>query len=64
MAQAVFNRRLEVAQLAAAIVALALESVGVNRLIVEQGRNAVRELNLAAGSTSYLLSRSIVPLKR
>ena len=55
VAQAVFDRRLEVAELAAAIVALALEAVGVNRLVVEQGRNAVGELDLAAGAAAHLL---------
>ena len=48
--QTELDGRLEVAELRAAIVALAFERVRVDRLVGQQRRDAVRELDLAAGT--------------
>ena len=50
MAQTVLDRRAQVADLAAAVVADARERQHVHRLVGEQARDAVRELDLAAGA--------------
>src|SRR5262245_40022442 len=47
--------RLEIAELRSAIVAFALECIGVDRFVGEQRRDAVGELNLAAGPALRLL---------
>src|SRR5205085_9753917 len=51
----VFDRRLQVAELAATVIALAAEAIGVHRLLAHQRGNAVGELNLAAGAGAQLL---------
>ena len=48
MAQTVLDRRAQIAELAAAVVADADERQHVHRLVRDQGRDAVRQLNLAA----------------
>ena len=50
MLQAVLHGRLQVSELAAAVVALAFEFEGIHRFALHQARDAVGELNLAAGA--------------
>ena len=50
MAETVLDRRTQVADLAAAVVADARERQHVHRLVGEQARDAVRQLDLAAGA--------------
>ena len=55
MRERVFHVGLQVAELAAAVVALARELVGVHRLVSHEPRDAVGELDLAARALAYLL---------
>ena len=47
MRQRVFHVRLQIAELAAAVEALAVEPVRVHRFVVHEARDAVGELDLA-----------------
>src|SRR5205807_546624 len=51
----VFDGRLQIAELAAAVVALAAEAIGVDRLLAHERRDAVGELDLAAGARADAL---------
>ena len=46
MPQSIFDRRLEIAKLASAVVALALEPVGLNRVVVEERGDSGCKLDL------------------
>src|SRR5437899_11294942 len=48
MLYAQLDRRLQISQLVSAVVATALEFIGENLFVVEETRNAVGELDLAA----------------
>ena len=50
MLEAVLHGRLQVAELVAAVVALAFELERIHRLALHEPRNAVGELDLAAGA--------------
>ena len=50
MLHAQLHRRLEIAELVAAVVAAALEFVGEHLFVLEQARDAVGQLDLAAGA--------------
>ena len=52
MRQRVFDIRLQVAELAAAVETLAVELVGIDRFVVHQARDAIGELDLATGTVT------------
>src|SRR5580658_1262718 len=55
MAESEFDRRLQIAELAAAVVALAREAVGVHGLFAHERGDAVSELNLTARAAADAL---------
>ena len=55
MAERVLDRRLQVAELAAAVVALAAEAIGVHGLLAHERGDAVGELDLAARAAADAL---------
>ena len=59
MLQSELDLGLEIAELRAAVVALALEGIGVDGLVGKQRGNAVGELDLAAGAAADRLELGI-----